>query len=179
MGFDSWSAGSGARKRSRVYLDGSWAGGFEPFAQLLGDRFQSGGLFGGGFYVVVDGEAAGHSFAADCHQGVVYFFGELLQSEMDFGEGGGELIVTAKFVDIKAGGQDVGVRLSGSEAIADKGETFVAHFEQFAAFFDSEVNEEGQFGFDRRQGGFDVLKIGGCKFGRNVLVWHRVNVPLG
>jgi hypothetical protein len=158
---------------------GFGAGSLEAIAQLIGDRFQSGGLFGGSFDVVVDGEAAGHGFAANRHQGIVYFFGQLLQPEVDFGQGGSQLIIAAEFAEVEAGGQDVRIRLSSSEAIADKGEAFVAHFEQSTAFFDSEMNEKGEFGFDRCQGGFDVLKIGFREFGGDVLIGHGVKVSLG
>ena len=154
------------------------AEGFEAFAQLLGNRLQSGSLFGSGLHIVIDGQAAVHGFTADRHQGVVYLFGELLQSQVYLGHGGGELVVTGEFVHVKTGRQDVGVGLGSGQAIADKGETFVAHFEKFAAFFSGEMNQERQFGFDRAQGSFDFVKIGGRELGGDVLVGRVLDVLL-
>ncbi len=159
------------------FFGGFGAGGFEAFAELVCDRFESGCVFGGCFDVVVDGEAAAHGFAADGHEGVVYFFIQLLQTDVNVVEDAGEFVVQFEFTDVEASGQDVGVGLGGGEAIADEGEAFVAHFVKLAAFLDGEMNQEGHFGFDRGQGGFDFLEIGGGELGGNILVRHGVKAP--
>jgi hypothetical protein len=159
------------------FLGGFSAGGFEAFTKLVGNSFQSRGLFGGCFDVVVDGEAAAHGFTADGHQSIVYLFIQLLQTGANVVEDGGEFVVHFEFADVKAGGQDVGIGLGGGEAIADEGEAFVAHLVELAAFVDAEMDEEGHFGFDRGQCRFDVLKIFGGELGGNILVRHRVKAP--
>jgi hypothetical protein len=79
---------------------------------------------------------------------------------MNLAQSSRELIIAAEFIEVETGGQNVGVGLGCHQAIADKGEAFVTHFEELAAFFGSEMNQKRKLVFDRGEGGFDLLKIG-------------------
>jgi len=79
-------------------------------------------------------EAGAHGFATDGDQGIVHFFGDLVQSGQNFAQVLGELKVFFQFWQVEGNGQNVSVLLGSHDAFFHKGQAFVAHFEEVVAF---------------------------------------------